>query len=209
MTGPRPNDPHPMAGAKRVVYLKNLITSPKIVVGDYTYYDDQDERVAFESENVLYHFGDEKLIIGRFCAIAHRVKFIMNGANHQMTGFSTYPFFTFRQGWETAAPGPDGLPSRGDTVIGNDVWIGYDAMILSGVTVGDGAIIAARAVVAKDVEPYTVVAGNPAEQKKERFPRDVAAELVRISWWDWPADKITRNLAAITGADLTALRRAV
>ncbi len=141
-----------------------------------------------------YHFGPERLVIGKFCAIAHRAKFIMSGANHQMTGFSTYPFLIFRQGWEGATPSPEQLPSRGDTVIGNDVWIGYDAAILAGVTVGDGAIIAARALVAKDVAPYTIVAGNPAEQRKERFPRDVAAELVKIAWWDWPAEKITRNL---------------
>ncbi len=208
MTGPHPNDPRPIVDAKRVVYLKNIITSPKIVVGDYTYYDDEDETLAFESENVLYHFGPERLVIGKFCAIAHRVKFIMNGANHQMTGFSTYPFFAFRHGWEGAAPTPDQLPSRGDTVIGNDVWIGYDAAILAGVTVGDGAIIAARALVTKDVAPYTIAAGNPAEQRKERFPRDVAAELVKIAWWNWPADKITRNLGAITGANIEALRAA-
>jgi virginiamycin A acetyltransferase len=209
MTGPDPADRYPMAGANRVVYLKNIITNPKIIVGAYTYYDDPEERRAFETENVLYHFGDEKLIIGKFCAIAHGARFIMNGANHQMTGFSTYPFFTFKQGWEAATPAPGQLPSRGDTVIGNDVWIGYEAAILAGVTIGDGAIIAARALVTRDVAPYTLVAGNPAERKKERFSRAIAAELSAIAWWDWPADKITRNLAAITGADLDALRAAV
>jgi virginiamycin A acetyltransferase len=209
MTGPRPDDPHPMAGAKRVVYLKSFVTDPRIIVGDYTYYDDEREALSFQTENVRYHFGPERLVIGKFCAIAHRAKFIMSGANHQMTGFSTYPFHIFRQGWEAATPSPEQLPSRGDTVIGNDVWIGYDAAILAGVTVGDGAIIAARALVAKDVAPYTIVAGNPAEQRKERFPRDVAAELVKIAWWNWPADKITRNLGAITGANIEALRAAI
>jgi virginiamycin A acetyltransferase len=208
MNGPDPLASHPMAGAKRVCYLKNVIKNPKIIVGDYSYYDDPSERQAFETENVLYHFGDDRLIIGKYCAIAHGAKFIMNGANHQLTGFSTYPFFTFKNGWERVTPAPGELPTRGDTTVGNDVWIGFDAVILPGVQIGDGAIIGARAVVTKNVASYTVVAGNPAIRVGERFNLEVAAELIAIAWWDWPAEKVTRNLEAIVGSDLGKLRNA-
>jgi virginiamycin A acetyltransferase len=210
MNGPDPNGKHPMAGFPQVGYLRNIINNPNIVIGEYTYYDDPDGVENFE-RNVMYHFpfvGD-KLIIGRFCAIARGVKFIMNGANHAMAGFSTYPFFIFGNGWEAAAPAPDSFPFKGDTVIGNDVWIGYDALVMPGVQIGDGAIIAARSVVTRDVPPYAIVGGNPACIIRQRFPDDVVAELLRIAWWNWDAAKITRNLKAITSADLDALRGCV
>lgn len=207
MHGPDPKSKHPMAGFPQVCYIKNTVDNPKIVIGDYTYYDDPENSEDFE-RNVLYHFpfvGD-KLIIGKFCAIARGVQFMMNGANHAMNGFSTYPFFIFGNGWESAAPSEGDIPYKGDTVIGNDVWIGYEAVLMPGVKVGDGAIIAAKSVVTKDVPPYTIVAGNPAMVRKTRFSEEVIQELLEIRWWDWDAEKISRNLKAIGTADLENLR---
>jgi virginiamycin A acetyltransferase len=198
-----------MAGFPQVCYLRNAITRPNIVVGDYTYYDDPDGVERFE-QNVLYHFpfiGD-KLIIGKFCALARDVKFVMNGANHLMSGFSTYPFQIFGHGWERVMPPPDAFPQKGDTVVGNDVWIGYDAMVMPGVRIGDGAIIAARSVVGRDVPPYTIAGGNPAKAIRQRFSDETVAALLDIAWWDWSADRITRNLEHIMGADIGALRGA-
>ncbi len=206
MNGPNPADAHPLKGFAQVCYIKNTVTNPNIVIGDYTYYDDPDDSEGFE-RNVLYHFpfiGD-KLIIGKFCAIARGVKFIMNGANHAMGGFSTYPFFIFGDGWERAAPKPGDLPYKGDTVVGNDVWIGYDALIMPGVTIGDGAIISSRSVVVGDVAPYTIVGGNPARPIKERFAPETVVTLQRIAWWDWPAEKISRHVEKIVAADIDAL----
>ena len=208
MHGPSPDNPQPMAGFQQVCYLKNIVTNPNIVVGDYTYYDDPEDTGNFE-RNVLYHFpfiGD-KLIIGKFCALARGVKFIMNGANHKMSGISTYPFQIFGNGWEKVTPADGDLPYKGDTVIGNDVWIGYDVLIMPGVKIGDGAIISSRATVVADVAPYTVVGGNPAKVIKERFPAETAAALQAIAWWDWPVEHITEHLALIAGADVTALER--
>jgi virginiamycin A acetyltransferase len=210
MHGPSPDDPHPMAGFPQVGFLQPLVKGPNVVVGEYTYYDDPDGPEHFQEKCVLYHFpfvGD-KLVIGRYCALARGVRFVMNGANHPMAGFSTYPFYVFGHGWEAAAPRPGDLPSRGDTVVGNDVWLGYDALVMPGVRVGDGAVVAARSVVAADVPPYAVVGGNPARVIRERFPADTVAELLAIRWWDWPAAKVTRHLRAITGADIAALRDA-
>src|SRR5436190_5941864 len=203
MDGPSPDDPHPMAGFPQVGFLKPLVKNPNVVVGEYTYYDDPDGPEHFERRCVLYHFpfvGD-KLVIGRYCALARGVKFVMNGANHQTSGFSTYPFFIFAGGWEAATPKPGDLPYKGDTVVGNDVWVGYDALVLPGVRIGDGAVVAARSVVTKDVPPYAVVGGNPAAVVRQRFPPEVVAELLAVRWWDWPADKVTRHLRAIVGAD--------
>lgn len=211
MHGPSPNNPHPMAGFPQVGFLKPLITDPNIVVGDYTYYDDPDGPEQFQSKNVLYHFpfiGD-KLIIGKFCALARGVRFIMNGANHKISGLSTFPFQIFGNGWEVVMPKPGDLPYKGDTVVGNDVWLGYEALIMPGVKIGDGAIVAASSVVTRDVPPYSIVGGNPAQVVKKRFADDVIAELLTIRWWDWPVEEITRNLHAIVGADLSALQRAV
>jgi virginiamycin A acetyltransferase len=198
-----------MAGFPQVCYIRNTVTNPQIIVGEYTYYDDPENSEDFE-RNVLYLFpfiGD-RLVIGKFCAIATGVRFIMNGANHKMSGFSTYPFNIFGGGWERVAPRMDELPNKGDTIVGNDVWLGYEAMVMPGVRIGDGAIVAARSVVTADVEPYTIVGGNPAKPLRRRFGDDVVAALMEIAWWDWDVEKITRNLEAITGADLDALRRA-
>jgi virginiamycin A acetyltransferase len=207
--GPDPLDVHPMPGHPRVTYLKPYVTRPNIEVGDFTYYDDPTGADAFE-RNVLYHFeftGDW-LRIGRFCAIAAETKFIMNGANHRTDGFSTYPFLIFGGGWAGRFPEETSFPNRGDTVIGNDVWIGFDSLIMPGVTIGDGVIIAARSVVTRDVPPYAIVGGNPAQVIKQRFDDATIAALLQIRWWDWPAEKITRNMSAIGRADLTALRAA-
>jgi len=207
--GPSPEDKAPMKGFPQVGYLKNYISSENIVVGDYTYYDDPEGPERFE-RNVLYHFpfiGD-KLLIGKFCAIAKDVKFIMNGANHKISGFSTYPFQIFGHGWEKVTPKEGDLPYKGDTEIGNDVWIGYEATIMPGIKVGSGAIIASKSVVTADVPAYSVVGGNPAKIIKYRFDERTIGELLEIAWWDWSAEKITANLEAIVGCDLAALRKA-
>jgi len=209
MNGPNPDNKSPMAGFPQVGYLKNFITSDNIIVGDYTYYDDPDGPERFES-NVLYHFpfiGD-KLIIGKFCAIAKDVKFIMNGANHKISGFSTYPFQIFGNGWERVMPGDGELPYKGDTEIGNDVWIGYEALVMPGVKIGNGAVIASKSVVTADVPAYSVVGGNPAKVIKYRFEESIIATLQSVAWWNWSAEKITANLEAIVGADIHALRTA-
>ena len=206
MHGPDPRDPHPMKGFPQVCFIGNTVSNPNIVVGDYTYYDDPEDPEGFE-RNVLYHFpfiGD-RLLIGRFCAIARGTKFIMNGANHLLTGISTYPFQIFGNGWEKVMPEADGLPHKGDTVIGNDVWIGYDALVMPGVNIGNGAIIAARAVVASDVPAYTIVGGNPARPIRQRFDADTITRLQSLAWWDWPVETITRHLELIVAGDVDAL----
>lgn len=209
MLGPDPDDRSPMKGFAQVGYLKNFISSPNIIVGDYTYYDDPQGPQRFE-DNVLYHFDfvGDKLIIGKFCAIARDVTFIMNGANHKMSGFSTYPFEIFGNGWEKVKPDISAYPYRGDTEIGNDVWIGYRATLMPGVRVGHGAIIASRSVVTGDVPDYAIVGGNPARVIRYRFDQHTIEQLRDIAWWDWSADKITRHLDAIAGHDLAALKAA-
>ena len=208
MHGPDPHNKHPMPGFPQVCFIKNTVRNPHIVIGDYTYYDDPEDAQGFE-RNVLYHypFIGDRLIIGKFCAIARGVKFIMNGANHKLSGISTYPFQIFGNGWEKVMPQPGDLPFKGDTVVGNDVWLGYEALVMPGVRIGDGAIVAARSVVVADVPPYTVVGGNPAKTIKQRFAPEVAAELVAIAWWNWPVEKITAHLAQIVAGDVHALRK--
>lgn len=208
MYGPAPETKHPMVGFPQVCFIKNTISNPRILVGDYTYYDDPVDSENFE-RNVLYHypFIGDKLIIGKFCALATGVKFIMNGANHKLSGISTYPFQIFGNGWEKVTPEMQDLPYKGDTVVGNDVWIGYEAVIMPGVRIGDGAIIAAKSVVVRDVPPYAIVGGNPAQVIKQRFPAEVVAALLELAWWDWPIERITRCLDLITAGDVEALRR--
>ncbi|WP_289817863.1 Vat family streptogramin A O-acetyltransferase [Yersinia nurmii] len=206
MNGPDHTNKHPMAGFPQVCYIKNTVTNPNIIIGDYTYYDDPDNSEDFE-RNVLYHFpfiGD-KLIIGKFCAIARGVKFIMNGANHKLSGVSTYPFQIFGNGWEKVTPSPGDLPFKGNTVVGNDVWIGFEALIMPGVNIGNGAIIASRSVVTSDVPAYSIVGGNPAKVIQYRFTPDLTAKLEQLAWWDWPVEKITQNLSLIVSDDVNAL----
>jgi len=196
-----------MPGFPQICFIQNTVSNPNIIIGDYTYYDDPEDSENFE-RNVLYHFpfvGD-RLIIGKFCALARGLKFIMNGANHAMNGFSTYPFSIFGNGWERVDPSPEELPYKGDTIVGHDVWIGYEAVIMPGVKIGDGAIVAAKSVVVGDVPPYSIVGGNPAKLIRQRFNDQVIAALLDIAWWHWDIEKITRNLEKIVGADIEALR---
>jgi virginiamycin A acetyltransferase len=206
VAGANPQDKHPMKGFPQICFIKNTVSNPNIIIGDYTYYDDLEDSENFE-RNVLYHFpfiGD-RLIIGKFCALATGTKFIMNGANHKMTGFSTYPFQIFGNGWEKVMPRSGELPYKGDTLVGNDVWIGYDATIMPGVKIGDGAIIAAKSVVVGDVAPYTIVGGNPAKSIRQRFNDETIVALLTVAWWNWEIEKITRNLDRIVAADIEAL----
>jgi virginiamycin A acetyltransferase len=204
--GANPEEKHPMPGFPQICFIKNTVTHPQIIVGDYTYYDDPEDSENFE-RNVLYHysFSKDKLIIGKFCALARNLKFIMNGANHQMSGFSTYPFYIFGNGWEKVTPQDCELPFKGDTLVGNDVWIGYESIIMPGVTIGDGAIIAAKSVVVNDVPPYSIVGGNPAKIIKQRFTAETIKTLQEIAWWNWDINKISANLEYITSADLDTL----
>lgn len=208
MNGPDPREPYPMPGHPRMRFIKNLITRPNIEVGEFTYYDDPDVFADFE-QNILYHypFIGDKLVIGKFCAIATGTKFIMNGANHKIDGFSTYPFQIFRNGWEKVLPDLSQLPYKGDTVLGNDVWLGFETLVMPGVKIGDGAIVASRSVVTKDIEPYTIVGGNPATPIRKRFDDATIAALLEIRWWDWPSEVISENLKAITSNNLDSMKR--
>jgi virginiamycin A acetyltransferase len=204
--GADPKDKHPMKGFPQICFIQNTVSNPNIIIGDYTYYDDPEDSEDFE-RNVLYHFpfvGD-RLIIGKFCALARGVKFIMNGANHKLDGFSTYPFQIFGNGWEKVDPQLEELPYKGNTVIGNDVWIGYETAIMPGVQVGDGAIIAAKSVVVSNVPPYTIFGGNPAKCIRQRFDDEVIRSLLEIAWWNWDIGKITRNLEKIVSTDIEAM----
>ena len=202
--GPDPTTRFPLGEEAGIVFLNTLIKNPNIIVGDYTYYHDFHRPEAFE-ENVLYHFDfiGDRLIIGRFCSIASGVKFIMNGGNHRTDWITNFPFPIFGNGWEAAMP--ESWPNKGDTVIGNDVWIGHGATIMPGVNIGDGAIIASASVVTGDVEPYSVVGGNPARVIRRRFDEPTIERLLAIRWWAWDVEKITRNVRAICGADIQTL----
>ena len=197
---------------KTSCYIKNVITAPNISVGEYTYYDDPVDPTAFERNNVLFNwpeFGDH-LIIGKFCSIASGTRFIMGSANHRLSSISTYPFNVFGGVWsEKTPPHLSHLPFKGDTVIGNDVWIGRESVIMPGVRIGDGAIIAAYSMVAKDVEPYTVAGGNPARLIKHRFDRELTDLLLELRWWDFAPDLLADFLPVLCDPDLTSVRRAI
>jgi len=210
MSLPDPLTRHPIPGWKGTAFLKAIVDHPLIEVGDYSYYDDSRGPEHFVARCVRYHFDfiGDRLIIGKFVAIAQGSQFIMNGANHPMSGFSTFPFAMFGLG-DPAMLKQAGAGHRGDTVIGNDVWIGREAVIMPGVTVGDGAIIGTRAQVARDVPPYAIVVGNPGRVVRTRFAPEIVAELLAIRWWDWEPAKIARNIAVIAAADIDALRAAV
>lgn len=204
MLHPNPNTTYPPKGQNRIVFLKNIIKNPQIIVGDYTYYDDPEDVHNFE-KNILYLFDfiGDKLIFGKFCQIATGVRFIMNGGNHPIDGFSTYPFKIFGDSWKEAKLPP---VNKGDTIIGNDVWIGNGVTFMPRVTVGDGAIIASGSMVTKDVVPYSIVGGNPASLIRKRFDDKTIELLLEIKWWDWNVQKITDNLDIITSADVELLR---
>lgn len=205
MFGPDKDTLFPLEHYNRLCFLKNSIKNPNIIVGDYTYYDDFENVENFE-KNVKYHFDfvGDKLKIGKFCMIASDAKFIMNGANHLTDAISTYPFAIFGKGWENAMEGKT-YPQKGDINIGNDVWIGYNATIMAGVTIGDGAIIATNASVVKDVAPYSIVGGNPAREIKKRFSEDKIKQLLDLEWWNWDIEKITQNVHLLTRNDLEIL----
>ncbi|MBY0089287.1 Vat family streptogramin A O-acetyltransferase [Priestia aryabhattai] len=205
--GPDPTDKYPIKGNDVVQFIKNTITRPNIIVGDYSYYDAR-RRESFEDQ-VLYHyefFGD-RLVIGKFCALAPGVKFIMNEANHRMDGFSDYPFNIFGNGWEKHTPTLDQLPFKGDTIIGNDVWIGMDTIIMPGINIGDGSIVAAKSVITKDVEPYTIVGGNPAQKIKKRFPEQIINKLLEIKWWNLTIDIISDHIDVIVNGNIEKLEK--
>jgi virginiamycin A acetyltransferase len=210
MHGPDPNMKEPMAGYPQVGFLKNFITRENIIVGDYTYYDDPLGPERFE-ENVLYHFDfvGDKLIIGKFCAIARNVQFIMNGANHSLKGFSTYPFYIFKNGWEDAIPETDDQSDIENTIVGNDVWLGYNATIMPGVKIGHGAIVASKTLVTKDVSPYSIVGGNPAKVIRMRFDEATIESLLTVAWWNWPIEKITKKLPEIVNCNLPGLLESI
>lgn len=199
---PDPNTIHPIHGYDKEIYVKPTIKNPQIIVGDFTYIADSD----FESHVThLYEWNGDRLIIGKFCQIAAGVEFVMNGANHQMNAVSTFPFFTL-EGWNASAPQKSDMPLKGDTVIGNDVWIGQNATIMPGVHIGDGAIIGANSLVSKDVEPYTIVAGNPIRVIRKRFDDELIDLLERFKWWDKSIEEINNLIPILTNGDLEKVR---
>lgn len=197
---------YPRTGDKQTVYLKNVVKDPNIIVGDYTMYNDfVHDPVEFETNNVLYHYpiNQDKLIIGKFCSIACGAKFLFNSANHTLKSMSTYPFPLFFEQWNLDMKNvTDSWDNKGDIVIGNDVWIGYEAVIMAGVTIGNGAIIGTRAVVTKDVPPYTIVGGVPARPIRKRFSDEVVQKLQEMQWWDWPDEEIASHIGEIQNGNI-------
>lgn len=200
---------YPRTGDKQTIYLKPVIKNPKISIGEYTMYNDfVNNPVDFEKNNVLYHYpiNNDNLIIGKFCSIACGAKFIFTSANHAMDSLSTYPFPIFFEEWDLPVSEiTTAWDNKGDIVIGNDVWIGYEAVIMSGVHIGDGAIIGTRAVVTKDVEPYTIVGGIPARPIRKRFDRDTILKLESLQWWNLPYEQIKQLIPAIKSGNVEAL----
>jgi len=199
----------PILGYNRLCFLKNIVKNPNILVGDYTYYDDFENVENFEKNvKYLFDFTGDKLIIGKFCMIASDVTFIMNGANHVVDAISSYPFAVFGNDWQHAMDNKK-YPFKGNTIVGNDVWIGYRSTVMPGVNIGDGSIIATNSTVTKSVEPYSIVGGNPAKEIKKRFSADAIALLLELKWWEWPVEKITRNVQRLTSNDVDELKRCV
>lgn len=201
---------YPRTGDNQTIYLKNVITNPNITVGDYTMYNDfVNDPMLFEKNNVLYHYpiNNDRLVIGKFCSIACGARFLFNSANHTMTSLSTYPFSLFFEEWGLDRKNVTASwDNKGDIIIGNDVWIGYEAVILAGVTIGDGAIIGSRAVVTKDVPPYTIVVGIPAKPIRERFSHEIISSLLEMKWWNWSKEKIAQNISAIQSGCIEQLK---
>lgn len=201
---------YPRTGDTETVYLKNVITDPNIEIGDYTMYNDfAHDPCDFQKNNVLYHYpvNHDRLVVGKFCSIACGAKFIFTSANHSMSSLSTYPFPIFFEEWDLDVTNiTDAWDNKGDIIIGNDVWIGFEAVILSGVTIGDGAIIGARALVTKDIPPYTIVGGVPAKPIRKRFDNVTIAKLLELKWWDWSEERIKANLESIQSGRVDELK---
>lgn len=208
--GPNPNEIFPNPKIPSLCFIKNVIKNPNIIVGEYTYYDDINGAENFES-HVTHHYDfiGDKLIIGKFCAIAKGIEFIMNGANHRINSITTYPFNIMGNGWEKSAPSLTDLKLKGDTIVGNDVWLGQNVTVMPAVHIGDGAIIGANSVVAKDIPPYSVAVGNPCEVKRKRFDEDLIEYLLQIKWWDWNSEKIFKNMEALCSGDLTKIKNII
>lgn len=208
--GPDPNAVYPNPAIRSMCFIKNVVSRPNIIVGEYSFYDDPTGPEKFE-QHVLHHheFIGDKLIIGKFCAIARGIKFVMNGANHRLNSATTYPFSIAGGGsdWEKASPKLTDLPLRGDTVVGNDVWIGQDVTVLPGVHIGDGAIIAAGSMVTKNVPAYTIAGGNPCRVIRQRFDDEMIDYLLKIKWWDWPTEKIFRHMELLCSTDVELIRQ--
>lgn len=202
---------YPRTGDKETIYLKHVITNPNITVGDFTMYNDfVNDPTLFENNNVLYHYpiNHDKLQIGKFCSIACGAKFLFNSANHTLSSLSTYPFPLFFEEWGLEKKDvTNAWDNKGDIVIGNDVWIGYEAVVLAGVTIGDGAIIGTRAVVTKNVPPYTIVGGVPVKPIKKRFSEETISALLEIQWWNWSKERIARNIGAIQCGNIEQLKQ--
>jgi Acetyltransferase (isoleucine patch superfamily) len=200
---------YPRSDDLKTVYLKNIVTNPNIIIGDYTMYNDPfSDPLQFEKKNVLYHYpvNNDRLVIGRFCSLACGVKFLFTSANHTLKSLSTYPFPIFYEEWALEkSQVASAWDNKGDIIIGNDVWIGYEAVIMSGVHIGDGAIIGARSVVTKDVPPYTIAGGIPAREIRKRFNEETVMKLQQIQWWNWPYDKIRKNLSQIMSGEVDKL----
>ncbi|OAB41192.1 Vat family streptogramin A O-acetyltransferase [Paenibacillus antarcticus] len=194
---------YPNENIKSVCYIRNLPSRSNVEIGDYTYYSDNTKSPERFYDNIQHHyeFLGDKLVIGKFCAIAEGVTFIMNGANHRMDGLTTYPFYIFAGGWEKVTPTIEQLPFKGDTLIGNDVWLGQNVTIMAGVTIGDGAIVATNSTVIRNVEPYTIVGGNPANVIKKRFSDEMIKLLSELQWWNWDEKKIFENLEQLVSVN--------
>ncbi|GAA1579735.1 CatB-related O-acetyltransferase [Kribbella karoonensis] len=205
---PDPTRLHPMPEQPRVVLLKPLVTSPLIEVGEFTYYDDPDDPTAFETRNVLYHYGPEKLVIGKYCALGEGARFVMNGANHRMDGPSTFPFPIMGGSWSEHFDLIGGLPGRGDTVVGNDVWLGYQTLVMPGVRIGHGAIVASGSVVTSDIPDYGIAGGNPVKLIRRRYSDADVDRLLAIAWWDWPLDLVTAHVRTIMSGTVDELEQA-
>ena len=202
---PNPNAIHPIKGYDNEIYIKPTIKNSNNIVGDFSYIADSD----FESHVThLYDWNVDKLIIGKFCQIASGIEFIMNGANHQMNSVSTFPFYTL-EGWNMKPPAQEDLPLKGDTIVGNDVWIGQNAAILPGVHIGDGAIIGANSIVGRNVEPYTIVVGNPATVLRKRFDDELIELLLRFKWWDKSIDDINELIPLLTCSKLDKVKEEI
>ncbi len=210
MTGPNPNAIHPNEAIKSIVFIKNVITKPNIIVGDYTYYDDTNGAERFE-DHVTHHYSflGDKLIIGKLCAIAKGIEFVMNGANHRMCSATTYPFNLMGGGWALFTPTLKELPFKGDTVVGNDVWIGQNVTVMPGVHIGDGVIVAANSIVTKNIPAYCVAGGNPCRIIRKCFDDELISYLLNLKWWDWDSEKIFKNMAALCSGDLEKIRNII